>query len=65
MSPAVADAVYGHLADAITAPGMRELFSKGGAEISAMPPAEMAREAKRLSDYWGAVIREIGVRLDS
>jgi len=64
MSAATVDAVYRHLAAAITAPGMRDLFAKGGAEISAMPPAEMAREAKRLFDEWGALIRELGVRLD-
>jgi hypothetical protein len=29
-----------------------------------MPPAEMAREVKSLSDRWGAVIRETGVRLE-
>ena len=64
MSPATVDAVYGHLAKAITGPGMRELFANGGTEMSGMPPAEMAREAKRLFERWGAVIRELGVRLD-
>jgi hypothetical protein len=29
-----------------------------------MPPAEMAKEVKRLDEGWGAVIREIGIKLD-
>ena len=64
MSPATIDAVYGHLAKAIRNPDIAALFSRGGAEVSGMPPAEMAREAKSLSDRWGAVIRELGVRIE-
>jgi tripartite-type tricarboxylate transporter receptor subunit TctC len=64
MAPATVDALYGHLAKAIQSPDVRELFAKGGSEASGMPPAEMAREAKGLSDRWGAVIREVGVRLE-
>ena len=64
MSSATVEAVYSHLAKAITRPEVRELFAKGGAEASGMPPAEMAREVKRLSESWGAVIREVGVRLE-
>jgi tripartite-type tricarboxylate transporter receptor subunit TctC len=64
MSPATADAVYAHLAKAIKSPEIGELFAKGGMEASGMPPAEMAREAKNLSESWAAVIREVGVRLE-
>ena len=64
MSPATVEAVYGHLAKAIKHPSVGELFAKGGAEVSGMPPAEMARVAKDISDRWGAVIRETGVKLD-
>jgi tripartite-type tricarboxylate transporter receptor subunit TctC len=64
MPPATVEALYRHLAKAIQSPDVRELFAKGGSEASGMPPAEMAREAKSLSDRWGAVIREVGVRLE-
>jgi tripartite-type tricarboxylate transporter receptor subunit TctC len=64
MPPATVDALYRHLAKAIQSPDIRELFAKGGSEASGMPPAEMAREVKSLSDRWGAVIRETGVRLE-
>ena len=64
MSPATVDALYGHLGKAIKSPEIRELFAKGGSEASGMPPAETAREAKRLYERWGAVIREVGVRLE-
>ncbi len=64
MSPATVDALYPHLAKAIQSPDVRELFAKGGSEASGMPPAEMVREVKSLSDRWGAVIREVGVRLE-
>jgi tripartite-type tricarboxylate transporter receptor subunit TctC len=64
MSSATVEALYRHLAKAIQSPDIRELFAKGGSEASGMPPAEMAREAKSLSDRWGAVIRGVGVRLE-
>jgi tripartite-type tricarboxylate transporter receptor subunit TctC len=64
MSPATVDAVYAPLAKAILLPEIRELFAKGGSEASGVPPAEMARLARSLSDRWGEVIREIGVKLD-
>lgn len=64
MSPATLDAVYLHLAKAIKHPDTVKLFAEGGSEASGMPPAEMARTAKELSDRWGAVIREVGVQLD-
>jgi tripartite-type tricarboxylate transporter receptor subunit TctC len=64
MPPAIVDAVYAQLAKAIQSPEIRELFAKGGSEASGMPPAEMAREVKRLYERWGAVIREVGVSLE-
>ena len=64
MTAATIDAVYPHLAKAITHPDVKELFAKGGSEASGMPPAEMARVARDLYDRWGAVIREVGVQLD-
>jgi tripartite-type tricarboxylate transporter receptor subunit TctC len=64
MPPATVDTLYRHLAKGIQSPEIRELFAKGGSEASGLPPAEMAREAKSLSDRWGAVIRDVGVRLE-
>jgi tripartite-type tricarboxylate transporter receptor subunit TctC len=64
MRPETVDALYRHLAKAIQSPEIRELFAKGGSEASGLSPAEMAREAKSLSERWGAVIRDVGVRLE-
>ena len=64
MAPETVEAVYGHLVKAILHPDVKELFAKGGAEASGLPPAEMAKEVKRLNERWGAVIREVGVKLD-
>jgi tripartite-type tricarboxylate transporter receptor subunit TctC len=64
MSAATVDAVYRPLAKAIQHPEVRELFAKGGSEAAGMPPAEFARVARDLSERWGAVIRELGVKLD-
>jgi tripartite-type tricarboxylate transporter receptor subunit TctC len=64
MAPATVEAVYRHLARAILHPDTKELFAKGGAEASGLAPDEMAREARRLNERWGAVIREVGVKLD-
>ncbi len=64
MPRGVIDAVYRHLAFAIKHPEIVKLFAEGGSEASGMPPAEMARTAKELSERWGAVIREVGVKLD-
>jgi tripartite-type tricarboxylate transporter receptor subunit TctC len=64
MTPAVVDALYGHLAKAIQSPEIKELFAKAGNEASGMPPSEMVSEVKRLSERWGAVIREVGVALE-
>ena len=49
---------------AIQHPDTKELFAKGGAEASGIPPAEMAREVKRLDERWSGVIRKVGVKLD-
>jgi tripartite-type tricarboxylate transporter receptor subunit TctC len=64
MTPATLDAVYGHLSRAINHPEVRALMQRGGAEVSAMPPAETARAARDLYERWGAVIRDVGVKLD-
>ena len=64
ISPATVEVLYAHLAKAIKSPEMREMFAKGGSEASGMPPADIAREARSLYERWGAVIREVGVRLD-
>jgi tripartite-type tricarboxylate transporter receptor subunit TctC len=64
MQPATVDAVYQHLGRAIAHPEVRELMQKGGAEVSGLAPAETAREARSLSERWGAIIRQLGVSLD-
>jgi tripartite-type tricarboxylate transporter receptor subunit TctC len=64
MAPETVEAVYRHLVKAILHPDVKELFAKGGAEASGLPPAEMAKEVRRLHERWGAVIREVGVKLD-
>lgn len=64
MSPATVEAVYQHLARAIQHPEVKDLFAKGGSEAGAAPPAEMLRLARDLHERWGAVIRELGVKLD-
>jgi tripartite-type tricarboxylate transporter receptor subunit TctC len=58
------DAVYRHLGRAIAHPDVKELMEKGGAEMSGLAPAETARAARDLSDRWGRIIRELGVKLD-
>ena len=64
MQRTTVDAVYRHLAFAIAHPDVRELMEKGGAEVSGLAPAETARAARDLSERWGGIIRELGVRLD-
>jgi tripartite-type tricarboxylate transporter receptor subunit TctC len=64
MSPQTVDAVYRHLARAIAHPDVRQLMEKGGAEMSGLAPAETARAARDLSERWGAIIRQLGVKLD-
>ena len=39
-------------------------MTTGGSEVSGLSPTETMREARRLSDFWGGVIRELGVKLD-
>jgi tripartite-type tricarboxylate transporter receptor subunit TctC len=64
MPDATVQAVYRHLVKGIQSPDIKELFAKGGSEAAGMPPAEMARTARDLSDRWGAVIREVGIQLE-
>ena len=64
MSAATVDTLYKHLAFAIKHPDTVKLFAEGGSEASGMSPAEMAREVKRLDAGWGAIIREVGIKLD-
>ena len=64
MSSATVDAVYRPLSRAIQHPEIVDLFAKGGAEAAGMPPAEFGRVARELSERWGAVIRELGIKLD-
>jgi tripartite-type tricarboxylate transporter receptor subunit TctC len=63
-APGTIDKLYLHLAKAIKDPDLRNIMSGPGSEISAMPPAEYAKEARRLAEYWGGVIEQVGVKLD-
>ena len=51
-------AVYQHLGRAIRHPEVKDLFAKGGAEATGLPPAEMRALARDLTERWGAVIRD-------
>ena len=64
MPPALVEVVYRHLAFAIKHPDIVKLFGEGGSEASGITPAEMAKEVRRLDGRWGAIIREVGVKLD-
>ena len=64
MPAPVLNALYPHIAKAVNSAEIRELFGRGGAEAHAHPPAEMEQVAKDLYERWGAVIREVGVKLD-
>ena len=64
MTPATLQGVYQQLARAVDHPDVKELFAKGGSEAVAAPPVEMMRLAKDLHERWGAVIRDLGVKLD-
>ncbi len=64
MPPAIVEAVYRHLAFAIKHPDTVKLFAEGGSEASGISPAEMMREVRSLDERWGAIIREVGVKLD-
>jgi tripartite-type tricarboxylate transporter receptor subunit TctC len=64
MAPTTVQKLYEHLASAITDPSLHEIMNGPGSEVSALPPAEMMREAKRLFDYQAMVVRKTGVQLD-
>lgn len=64
MPPAVIDTLYKHLSFAIKHPDTVKLFADGGSEASGISPAEMVKEVRRLDERWGAVIREVGIKLD-
>jgi tripartite-type tricarboxylate transporter receptor subunit TctC len=64
MPPATVEGVYRHLSRALQHPAVKELVEKGGAEMSGLAPAETARAARDLSERWGTIIRELGVKLD-
>jgi tripartite-type tricarboxylate transporter receptor subunit TctC len=64
MPAPVVETLYRHLAFAIKHPETVKLFAEGGSEASGMTPAEMRKEIQRLDQAWGAVIREVGVKLD-
>ena len=64
MPASVVGVIYRHLAFAIKHPDIVKLFGEGGSEASGIPPAEMAQEVRRLDERWGAVIRELGIKLD-
>lgn len=64
MPPSVVDTLHRHLSFAIKHPDTVKLFADGGSEASGIPPAEMVKEVRRLDERWGAVIREVGVKLD-
>jgi tripartite-type tricarboxylate transporter receptor subunit TctC len=64
MPAPLVETLYRHLAFAIRHPDTVKLFAEGGSEASGMTPAEMMKEVERLDRAWGAVIREVGVKLD-
>jgi tripartite-type tricarboxylate transporter receptor subunit TctC len=64
MPPAVVDAVYRELAKAIATQEIKDLFFNIGYETGGMPPADFARLVRSLHERWGAVIRELGVKID-
>ncbi len=64
MPPAVVDAVYRELAKAIATQEIKDLFFNIGYETGGMPPADFTRLVRSLHERWGAVIRELGVKLD-
>jgi tripartite-type tricarboxylate transporter receptor subunit TctC len=64
MSPGVVDAVYRELAKAIATKEIRDLFLGIGYETGGMPPADFARLVRSLYDRWGAVIRELDIKID-
>ena len=64
MPPATVDGVYRELAKAIKTQEIKDLFAGIGYEAAGMPPADFARLVQDLHERWGAVIRELGIRID-
>ncbi|MGQ0654395.1 MAG: Bug family tripartite tricarboxylate transporter substrate binding protein [Betaproteobacteria bacterium] len=64
MPPAVVDAVYRELAKAIATQEVKDIFFNIGYATGGMPPAEFARLVRSLQDRWGAVIRELGIKIE-
>ena len=64
MTPETLAALHRHLSRAVEHPEVKDLFAKGGSEAMALPPAEMMRVSRDLSERWGSIIRELGVKLD-
>ena len=63
-APAAVQVLHDHIVKAITHPDLHNVMTAGGNEVSGLSPSETMREARRLSDFWGGVIRELGVKLD-
>jgi tripartite-type tricarboxylate transporter receptor subunit TctC len=63
-APATVQVLNDHIVKAITHPDLANVMTAGGSEISGLSPLETMRDARRLSDYWGGAIRELGVKLD-
>jgi tripartite-type tricarboxylate transporter receptor subunit TctC len=61
---ATVEALYRELARAIHSPEVGDAFVRGGYEPGGMPPAQFAVMVRSMSDRWGAVIRDVGVKLD-
>ena len=64
MSPTLVNTVYQHLARAIALPEIQKLMANTGNEPGGMPPAEFAALVRNNYDYWGKVIRELGIKVD-
>jgi tripartite-type tricarboxylate transporter receptor subunit TctC len=62
--PETVAAVYAHLKKAIDDPDVQKLLIANGTEPSGMPPAEMASVVRETADYWGKVIRDLGIKID-
>jgi tripartite-type tricarboxylate transporter receptor subunit TctC len=64
MARAVLAQVNAQLAKALREPDIVKLFVEGGTEVVASSPEEHARVARELYESFGAIIRELGIRLD-
>lgn len=64
MASATVAILYREMAKAIQAPDVRDALIKGGYEPAGMPPAEFAQFLRAIGERWGAVIRDVGVKLD-